>query len=68
MGGYQMVFGVSWGHHFLFRPYDLDVSSMISGLLGIVQISGNFDKFVQVIHGFSVQCRDSFKHAHPMCC
>ena len=36
MGGYQMVFGVSWGHHFLFRPYDLDVSSMISGLLGIV--------------------------------
>ncbi|CAL1142865.1 unnamed protein product [Cladocopium goreaui] len=36
MGGYQMVFGVSWGHHFLFRPYDLDVSSMISGFLGIV--------------------------------
>ena len=39
MGGYQMVFGVSWGHHFLFRPYDLDVSSMISGFLGIVSFS-----------------------------
>ena len=39
MGGYQMVFGVSWGHHFLFRPYDLDVSSMISGFLGIVNFS-----------------------------
>eukprot|EP00438_Fugacium_kawagutii_P004217 Skav215949 [mRNA] locus=scaffold226:818429:819292:+ [translate_table: standard] len=36
MGGYQMVFGVSWGHHLLFRPYDLDASSMISGFLGIV--------------------------------
>jgi len=34
-----MVFGVSWGHHFLFRPYDLDVSSMISGFLGIVSFS-----------------------------
>eukprot|EP00434_Breviolum_minutum_P012936 symbB.v1.2.011403.t2/scaffold764.1/size165801/9 len=36
MGGYQMVFGVSWAHHFFFRPYELDVSSMISGFLGIV--------------------------------
>ena len=42
MGGYQMVFGVSWGHHFLFRPYDLDVSSMISGLLGIAALLAHF--------------------------
>eukprot|EP00930_Biecheleria_cincta_P098183 TRINITY_DN89862_c0_g1_i1.p1 TRINITY_DN89862_c0_g1~~TRINITY_DN89862_c0_g1_i1.p1 ORF type:complete len:327 (-),score=51.02 TRINITY_DN89862_c0_g1_i1:15-995(-) len=36
MGGYQMVFGVSWAYHFFSTPYDLDVSSMISGFLGIV--------------------------------
>ena len=46
MGGYQMVFGVSWGHHFLFRPYDLDVSSMISGFLGIVSFSISSDASV----------------------
>eukprot|EP00933_Yihiella_yeosuensis_P064629 TRINITY_DN68072_c0_g1_i1.p1 TRINITY_DN68072_c0_g1~~TRINITY_DN68072_c0_g1_i1.p1 ORF type:complete len:145 (+),score=25.76 TRINITY_DN68072_c0_g1_i1:2-436(+) len=35
MGGYQGVFGLSWGYHFFFNPADLDMSSMISGALGI---------------------------------
>jgi len=36
MGGYRMVFGLSWAYHFLAMPYYLDMSSLISGLLGIV--------------------------------
>lgn len=36
MGGYRMVFGLSWAYHYLVMPYYLDVSSLISGILGIV--------------------------------
>jgi len=36
MGGYRMVFGLSWAYHYLFMPYYLDMSSLISGILGIV--------------------------------
>jgi len=36
MGGYRMVFGLSWAYHYLVMPYYLDMSSLISGLLGIV--------------------------------
>ncbi|CAE8607680.1 unnamed protein product, partial [Polarella glacialis] len=41
MGGYQMIFGLSWMYHFVMgiNPYDLDVSSMISGILGILFFS-----------------------------
>jgi len=36
MGGYRMVFGLSWLYHYLVMPYYLDVSSLVSGILGIV--------------------------------
>lgn len=36
MGFYRMVFGLSWAFDFFFQPYELDASSLISGLLGIV--------------------------------
>jgi len=36
MGGYRMVFGLSWAYHYLVMPYYLDMSSLISGVLGIV--------------------------------
>lgn len=36
MGGYRMVFGLSWAYHYLAMPYYLDISSLISGLLGVV--------------------------------
>lgn len=36
MGFYRMVFGLSWAYHFYMMPYYLDVSALISGVLGIV--------------------------------
>jgi hypothetical protein len=36
MGGYRMIFGMSWAYHYLYMPYYLDMSSLISGILGIV--------------------------------
>eukprot|EP00928_Gymnodinium_smaydae_P006002 TRINITY_DN12089_c0_g1_i2.p1 TRINITY_DN12089_c0_g1~~TRINITY_DN12089_c0_g1_i2.p1 ORF type:complete len:354 (-),score=78.06 TRINITY_DN12089_c0_g1_i2:115-1137(-) len=35
MGGYQMVFGLSWAQRYVVASYDLDISSFISGILGI---------------------------------
>lgn len=35
MGGYRMVFGVTWLYRFVLRQGYLDVSSMLSGFLGI---------------------------------
>merc|ERR1712054_646222 len=35
MGLYQVVFGVNWAYHLCFDPGLLDVSSFISGMLGI---------------------------------
>ena len=58
-----MVFGVSWAHHFFFRPYELDVSSMISGFLGIVQFSVSrvssatnpYDSLARVFYAFGLE-------------
>ncbi|CAK0824406.1 unnamed protein product, partial [Prorocentrum cordatum] len=36
MGGYRMIFGLSWAYHYLVMPYYLDMSSFFSGILGIV--------------------------------
>lgn len=36
MGGYRMVFGLSWAYQYVVMPYYLDTSSLISGILGIV--------------------------------
>lgn len=36
MGGYRMVFGLSWAYQYLTMPYYLDMSSLISGMLGII--------------------------------
>eukprot|EP00932_Pfiesteria_piscicida_P019759 SRR837773.6585.p1 GENE.SRR837773.6585~~SRR837773.6585.p1 ORF type:complete len:186 (+),score=41.91 SRR837773.6585:37-558(+) len=36
MGGYRMVFGLSWVYHYWVMPYYLDVSSLVSGMLGVL--------------------------------